>query len=180
MVTRMNNVSSALTRRFSSLAWWQGMLVLWIAAHAAAIALFIGLLALTVPAQAAPPACTSAPCELKSYYGGEFEWLGWYARNQQHGFVVDSFESPHVTKAAFHGSRQSGLCGGMCTAVAGIALNSGIARINPDAVFCFCGSMPAISSDRWSIWSSIMPTRWVEAMRTRRPFHWPLRDGEGI
>ncbi len=179
-MARMTSFSSALTQRISRLAWWQGAALLWLATHAAAVALLIGLTTLSAPANAAPPSCTTVPCELKSYRGGEFEWLGWYAKNQERGFVVDSYEAPRVTKAAFHGQRESGLCGGMCTAVAGIALQKGIARIHPDAVFCFCGSMPAISSDRWSIWASIMPPDWVDAMRSRKPFHWPLRDGEGI
>lgn len=180
MVARMTSASSALTRRISRLAWWQGMAMLWLAAHAAAVALLFGVLSLSTPASAAPPACTTAPCELKSYRGGEFEWLGWYAKNHHRGFVVDGYEQPMVSKAAFHGRRESGLCGGMCAAIAGLAVKRGVAEIDPDAMFCFCGNLPAISADRWEIWREIMPARWVDAMRSRKPFHWPLREGEGI
>lgn len=169
----------ALTAPTSRLAWWQGMLLMWLAIHAAALALVVGLLAMSAPAKAGPPACRTVPCELRSAPASEFEWLGWYARNQHRGFEIGAYQGVSLTRASFTFKRQDGVCSGMCAVVTGMALKQGAVRIHPDAVFCYCGSL-GVAANRWAIWKTTMPASWLAAMQTRRPFHWPLRPGEGI
>ncbi len=167
----------ALGARVSQLRWWQGMLLFWVSVNALAILAVMAVVAMAAPAMAAPRACTQSPCVLQSQRGSEFEWLGWYAQSQQFDLVVPGPQA-RLVKASFGFSTAKADCADMCAVVAGLALQAGNLKVSPNATFCMC-RMGSLAADRWAIWANMMPASWIRAMRTGRPFHWPLQPGEG-